>query len=321
MSIGISEIPNASLKDYTTFQLGGPCKALLQCETPSHLFATVSSLHRNKEKFILIGGGSNVVVSDHGVDCYVVRFVSDVPLIEPDDDDPNLLVVSASTKLDDLAKYCAENGLEGLNCTTGIPGTVGGAVVGNAGAFGQQIGDVVIVAELLQMDDAYTDPMMLIASQEDLKFSYRHSCLKETGDIVLSVTFALKSGNRDQLLQEREDILKVRREKHPDLSKEPCAGSFFRNVEPTSKAGKRQAAGWFLDQAGGRDLSHGGAKIFSKHANIIIKDNECTAQDVFELHTKMAALAKSKFDLDLIREVRFVGDFKGRPNDMNDTIW
>ena len=129
--------------------------------------------------------------------------------------------------------------------------------------------------------------------------------------VVVSVTLKLETADRDELLKERAEILATRKSKHPDLSKEPCAGSFYRNIEPTSKAGKRQAAGWFLDLAGGKELSCGGAYIYPKHANIIIKGDQCSAEDVFLLSKKMQNLAKEKFDLDLIREVRFVGSFKG----------
>lgn len=303
----------APLSDFTTFHLGGTCPALLSCQTPTQLEKAIQSCLAENIPFILIGGGSNLVVSDQGTDCHVIRYVSETPLIERQDND---LIVSASTSLDALAKYAAENGLEGLGCTSGIPGTVGGAIVGNAGAFGKQIGDVVKSITILDKRGLKKD-----LSSDELGFTYRNSILKKTGDIVLSAHFALKSGDKESLLSERDHILKIRHEKHPDLNVDPCAGSFFRNVEPTSDAGKRQAAGWFLDQAGGKDLTRGGAKIYSKHANIIIKSNNCRAQDVYELSHEMAQLIKEKFALDLIREVRFVGKFYGMPEGIEDTIW
>ena len=156
---------------------------------------------------------------------------------------------------------------------------------------------------------------------EGLGFKYRYSDLKCSNDIVVEATLELKSGDKDALLKEREEILQTRKEKHPDLTKEPCAGSFFRNIEPTSAAGKREAAGWFLDQAGGKELKAGGAYIFDKHANIIIKGDHCTAKDVFDLSQKMAALAKDKHDLELVREVRFVGNIPDKPGDTTDIIW
>ena len=304
MALGIEIIPDAALAHYTTFRLGGPCPFLLECKTPSQLEQAVQALNEQKMKFILIGGGSNLVVSDQGVDRAVIRYVSDHPLIQHED---GVLYVAASTILDDLALYCAQHGLEGLNCTTGIPGTVGGAVVGNAGAFGKQIGDCLQTAVLLSPDGKTRETV-----NKDLKFTYRNSRLKETDDIVVAARFKLGTADPQHLMQERAEILSLRHEKHPDVGLLPCAGSFFRNIEPTSKAEKRQAAGFFLEEAGAKKLKVGGAAIFEKHANIIIKaDEQCKAQDVFELSRQMHELVKRTQKLDLVREVRFVGHFSG----------
>ena len=311
--LGIPMQSSAFLSEFTTFRLGGPCKGLLTCQTPAELEKAIHVFLDNSLPFILIGGGSNLVVSDEGLDCYVIRYVSDVPSIEQDGSD---LIVSGSTNLDSLAQYALKQGLEGLNYATGIPGTVGGAIVGNAGAFGRQVGDVTKSVTLLTRTGIKKE-----VSTEELQFTYRDSILKKTGDIVLSVRFFLRPGNQEALEQEREEILRIRREKHPDSQRYPCAGSFFRNIEPTSKAGKRQAAGWFLEQAGGKELFHGGAKIFEQHANIIVKTDGGCAQDVFELSKKMSQLVKEHFNLDLIREVRFVGKFIGMPEDVKDWIW
>lgn len=302
-----------NLSHYTTFQLGGPCEGVLTCKTPQQLKNTVEHFNKTNDEFILIGGGSNLLISDQGIGCYVIRYYSDVPLIERIEND---LVVSGSTNLDALAYFAADQGLEGLNCTTGIPGTVGGAVLGNAGAFGKQIGDCLVEANLLSLTGQEKN-----AGAKDLKFSYRHSILKVTDDIVSRVRLSLKGADKNFLLQEREHILKVRREKHPNLLTHPCAGSFFRNIEPTSNAGKRQAAGWFLDQAGSKNLIHGGAGIFNKHANIIVKSQGCKSQDVYELSKKMSALVKQKFGFDLVREVRLIGSFANAPKEKARLIW
>ncbi len=299
-----SIIKQARLEDYTTFRLGGPCRFLIECPTPKELITTVQKLNQKNIPFILIGGGSNLVVCDEGLDVAVIRYVSHTPLIERDGND---FMVSGSTELDALALFCVDESLEGLNYTTGIPGTVGGAVVGNAGAWGKQVGDVLKSVTLLEPNGKKKE-----VNHDYCGFQYRHSRLKETGDIVVSVRFSLTPGNPIALAQERADILKKRAEKHPDLKTHPCAGSFFRNVEPTSKADRRQAAGWFLEQAGGKNLSVGGAQIFDKHANIIIKGPNCKAQDVHDLSIKMIEIVDKKFNFQLIREVRFVGKFDSR---------
>ncbi len=310
---GVTVQPHALLSDYTTFRLGGPCRAILTCQTPAQLEQTVRYLSHNDIPFILIGGGSNLVVSDDGVDCCVIRYDSPTPLIKQHD---RTLIVSGSTRLDHVAEFAAQNGLEGLTCTTGIPGTVGGAVTGNAGAFGRQVGDTLESVHLMDKKGHKKD-----ARGSDLQFSYRDSILKRTGEMVLWARFLLKSSDSIRLKQERQDILKLRNEKHPDLAAHPSAGSIFRNIEPTSRAQKRLAAGWFLDQSGAKQLRCGRAVIFDKHANIIVNENGCRAQEVYDLAQKMRELVKEKFSLDLLREVRFVGRFHGMPPEVKDTIW
>lgn len=295
-------VNNAPLSKYTTFQLGGSCPVLIECHTPAELQQTIIDLNRTGSPFILIGGGSNLVVSDQGLDRTVIRYLSPQPIVRREGDD---VIVAASTVLDDLALFCVEEGLEGLNYTTGIPGTVGGAVVGNAGAWGKQVGDVLSSAVLINADGTTKN-----VERDYFKYCYRHSYLKESNEIVSEIRFRLKKGDTLELARERAEILKMRAEKHPDLILYPCAGSFFRNLEPTSKAERRQAAGGFLEDAGGKDLKCGGAMIFPKHANIIIKGPGCTAQDVYDIHLKMMEIVKAKFGLQLNREVRFVGTIR-----------
>ncbi len=303
----------ALLSAYTTFQLGGPCPCLVECASPQELIQIVQKFKKENTPFLLIGGGSNLVVSDHGLDTTVIRYVSETPLIERNSDG---ITVSASTLLDDLALFCVNEGLEGLNFTTGIPGTVGGAVAGNAGAWGKQVGDIVKSATILDRQGQTKS-----VGPDYFDFSYRHSRLKETDEIIVEVVFALTPGDLINLGRERAEILKKRFEKHPDLTTHPCAGSFFRNIEPTSKAERRQAAGWFLEEAGGKNLKIGGAYIFEKHANIIVKGPGASAQDVHDLHLKMMNLVKSKFDLQLIREVRFVGRFNNALQMIQEGFW
>ncbi len=302
-----------NLSEYTTFKLGGPCSEIIHCQSPFELEKAINYLNDLKREFILIGGGSNLVVSDSGLDCTVIRYVTKNKLIERASND---LIVAASVSLDELSLFACDQGLAGLVCTTGIPGTVGGAVVGNAGASGKQVGDVIKYVDVITLKGKKKR-----LSKEELGFTYRNSFLKETGDIVASVCFALEPCDSKSLLKDREEILIIRADKHPDINENPCAGSFFRNVEPTSSARRRQAAGWFLDEAGAYELKYGGAKVYPKHANIIIKGDDCISQDVYALSQRMQRLVKKKYDIDLIREVRFVGKFFGKPAEIKDIIW
>jgi len=303
---------NAKLCDFTTFQLGGPCKALIHCQNPDDLKETVSQMQNDNQEFVLIGGGSNIVVSDSGIDAFVIRYLSEVPLIEQKQ---TQIIVSGSTLLDDLVVTACESGLGGINYLSGIPGTVGGAVCGNAGAFGKQICDSIESLEILTPEGEIKQ-----IGVDDINPSYRNTSLRETQDIVLSVTVRLNEASKDDLQKERDEILDLRKEKHPDLQVVPSAGSFFRNVEPTSSADRRQSAGWFLEDAGAKDLRVGGAKVFEKHANIVVKESDGTSEDVRALSLAMQKLVFEKHNLELIREVKFIGTLSGKP-EHSPIIW
>ena len=292
---------NAALSEATTFRLGGPCPLFIDNPSADPLPALIKALNEKEMPFLVIGQGSNLVISDNGLDCAIIRFCSDTPDIKIDG---NRITVSGDTLLENFARITVEQNLGDLSYCTGIPGTVGGGLAGNAGAFGRQIGDHLVSAEILDLDgDVQT------VTRDELEFAYRHSKLKETGEIVLSAVFELPTEDPAILKAERERILEFRREHHPDWHATPCAGSVFRNVEASSAAERRKAAGYFLEEAGARTMKVGGARLYDKHANIIIGGDGCTAQDVWQLSEQMKAAVQQKFDLELIREVRFLGNF------------
>lgn len=295
---------DVSLHEVTTFKLGGPCACLITCAKPEDVREVIRDLADKKTDYVFMGGGSNILVSDRGYDGVVVRYVSEAPSVRLCD---RTVEVTGSTLLDDLVRLTIDRGLDGLVCCTGIPGTVGGAIVGNAGAWGKQIGDALTSVKLMDRIGRIREE-----GPDALRFAYRRSALQQSDDIVLSAQFALVPGKRDLLMAEREKVLALRAQKHPALSREPCIGSFFRNIESTSAAERRRAAGWFLEQAGAKTLRVGGAYVFHKHANIIIKGAGCTAQDVYDLSRMMRETVCEKFGLELIREVRFLGVFKGQ---------
>lgn len=297
-------IQNQPLSQWTTFACGGLSRGIIVCQTADQVCDIVVVCQKRQLPFIVIGGGSNIVVSDQGLDCYVIVFASQQPLIECQD---TTLRVCASSNLDDVVYFAAQQGLSGLNYASGVPGTIGGAIVGNAGAFGEQLGDVIVSVEIITSSGQHK-----VLSLEDCAFSYRDSIFKHNDDIILFVTFQLEKSDKHVLFAQRDDILKSRHEKHPDWKTVPCAGSFFRNIDATSASkGKRQAAGWFLEQAGAKALRCGNARVFEHHANIIVADGKPRAQDVYDLAQKMQVCVKFKFDFELIREVRFIGDFNG----------
>lgn len=296
------KIDGALLRDYTTFRVGGPCRALYDCAEPEQLIETVQMLAAQNEPFMVIGQGSNLLVSDAGLNLTVVRYFSETPHVSIDG---NRVAISGGSKADDLARVCIEAGLGDITFCSGIPGTVGGAIAGNAGAFGQQMGDVLAGVELLALDGT-----MRMVPATELAFSYRHSLLKENGEVVVRAFFELEPASEHDMQARREEIMQFRRERHPDWKNEPCAGSFFRNIEPTSKVERRKAAGYFLEEAGAHGIRVGGAYVFAKHANMLIAGPDSSASEVFALSEQLRAAVKERFGIELIREVRALGPFE-----------
>lgn len=292
--------PSARLADWTTFRLGGPCRRLICCVDAGALAEVVRALSAAGQSFLLIGGGSNLLVADKGLDRVVVRFADGRTPPRREDDE---IEVDAAFGLDALAAWCVAEGLAGFGFGAGIPGTVGGAVAGNAGAFGTSMADRLVWAEGL-------DRQGLVSRREPaaLGFGYRCCAAAADGWIIARARFRLQPGDCDGLARERAEALAFRRARHPDWRCTPCAGSFFRNVAPTSAAGRRQAAGWFLDRAGVRGWREGGVRVFERHANIIVADGDgASAADVLHLAGRMAAAVRRRFDLALVPEVRILG--------------
>ncbi|MEN8254403.1 MAG: UDP-N-acetylmuramate dehydrogenase [Verrucomicrobiota bacterium] len=295
-------VRGAKLSDYTTFKLGGSCPALIDCPDAQSLAETAKLLHDQSVAFLVVGQGSNLLVADAGIDSVVLRYCAEDA---PDVQFAGFRVhVSGNTLLDDLVRLAIGKGVGDLSFCSGVPGTVGGAIAGNAGAFGRQIGDVVESVRLLDGSGRIHE-----MAAGELGFGYRSSILKQTGGIVLSATLKLQPEKIQTMEKERGRIMELRRTKHPDWRTMPCAGSVFRNIEPTSAAERRQAAGWFLEEAGAKDFREGGAHLFEKHANIIIADTGASARDVFNLMGKMVVAVQEKFGFKLEREIKLLGDF------------
>jgi UDP-N-acetylmuramate dehydrogenase len=217
--------------------------------------------------------------------------------------------VEASTIFDDLILFAIKENVDGFTSFSGIPGTVGGAIAGNAGAYGLEISQPLVELTILKTDNA-----VITVPKDNIRFSYRDSDIKHNGDIILSAVFEIKPGKDAKgMLKSHDNIIANRHEKHGDWRKHPSAGSFFKNVDPTSKADRRQAAGFFLEEAGAKGLNINGAHCYANHANIITHDEGATAQSVYDLTLKMAGMVKEKSGIDLVREVRLLGEFKNAP--------
>lgn len=292
----------AKLRDYTTFRLGGACPLLIDCPDAEVLAESVKQLHSARVEHLVIGQGSNLLVADAGIDAVVLRYCSAEPPVLSLE--AGAVWVPGHILIDDLARISIEQSVGDLSFCSGIPGTLAGAIVGNAGAFGRQIGDHVEGVEVVRGDGEHCE-----IGVDALEFGYRTSALKRSGDIVLAAKLRLESADPCLMQLERNRILELRRTKHPDWKNLPCAGSVFRNIEPTSAAERRQAAGWFLEEAGVMGFHEGGARLFERHANIVVADPNATAYDVYRMTERMIAAVEQRFGFRLEREIRLLGAF------------
>lgn len=288
-----------------SFQLGGPASIVIDCASPSELALAGRVCADHRISALLLGEGSNLLFSDQGWPGVLIRYVS--PFREPEKMEKGTWKFSAGISLRALVDWAVTHGQSGLEAFTGIPGTLGGAVVGNAGAWGVQMEGV-----LLEVRGWDAQGVWKCLRTEDCGFAYRDSWLKHQSFWVSEVVLKTSEGDAEVLRGERDRILALRAERHPDWKSLPCIGSFFKNLEPTSAAERRKAAGWFLETAGAKQQRVGGAGVFAGHANIPVKlSPDCTAADVAALARNLQQAVKQTHGLVLVREVRYLGDIPG----------
>ena len=288
----------ATLGPFTTFGLGGACRAVVECPDAESLAEAARRTRDARVPFFAIGQGSNLLVADEGVDAVVLRYCAEASSAFDAERVPG------NRLLDDVVREATERGLGDLSPFSGIPGTLAGATVGNAGAFGQAIGDFVESVRVVDRAGVQRE-----IGRDALGFAYRTSALKGSDEVLLDVRLRLEPADRDAMRAERERILAMRREKHPDWRRLPCAGSVFRNLEPASPGARRTAAGRLLEEVGAKGFREGGAYVFERHANIVIAGPGATALDVFRLTERMAAAVEARFGIRPEREIRLIGRF------------
>lgn len=285
------------MSQVTTLKIGGPAKDFRVVNTEQELL----NLVKNNPDFLIIGGGSNLLVSDEGINKLVIQNA-----ISGIKQEGKILKVKSGTLLQDLVDYCIEHGLSGLQKLTGIPGTVGGAVYGNAGAYGQTISDNIISVVI---------PDKTLSNLE-CHFNYRDSIFKKTHDIILEVTFKLTAGDLKTLAQEAKEVLAKRLIKYPPGIK--CPGSFFKNIVASSLPKEilnkvsdkiiygKLPAGSLLEEIGAKGQKLDGIEIASYHANLFINKGGGSAKAFYDLAKKYALLVKQKFAITLEPEVQLI---------------
>ncbi|MCR5546910.1 MAG: UDP-N-acetylmuramate dehydrogenase [Lachnospiraceae bacterium] len=275
---------------HTTFRIGGKADCYIEpsFQEVEPLFAF---LKQEQIPYTLIGNGSNLLVSDEGIEGVTVSFGTSIAEVSCEG---TTLKAQAGILLSRLASFAAEHSLKGLEFASGIPGTLGGAITMNAGAYGGEMKDVVTYVTLLEDGEIKRCP----ASEMD--FSYRHSKVLESDIIVLAVEMDLQEGNQKEILALSRELNQRRVDKQP--LNYPSAGSTFKRPEG-------HFAGKLIEDAGLKGYTVGGAQVSEKHSGFVINIGGATAKDVRDLISDVKRIVKEKFDVTLEPEVRMIGRF------------
>jgi len=306
---GLALFENEPLSNHTRFALGGPVPIFADTESEEAFISALAELSAGSVPWTVIGAGSNLVVSDRGYDGIVLRYRG-AALCR----DGERVVVQSGATLQSLVDFTVSSGLEGIGKMTGIPGYVGAAIYGNAGAYGQSTSDTLESVRFLE------GGRIREFTNEQCEFRYRDSIFKRRKDwLLLSAAFRLRpAADAAALKAASEEILATRNRKFPPEMR--CAGSVFKNLllkelpervrlqvpEAVVKKGKVPAA-WFLEQAGARGMRHGGIQVADYHANLIYNAGGATATELREVLNELKARVLARFGLALEEEVQFLG--------------
>lgn len=306
---------NYSLAPLTTFKIGGPAKYFLETDDENYLQTVIKFCVQNNVNFKVIGGGSNLLISDKGYNGLIIK-LNNLKIEQQE----NTFIVSAGVVLMNLVNFSLKKGFIGQEFLAGIPGTVGGAIYGNAGAYGQDIGTIIESIRVLNNNYEFE-----ILEKSQCHFQYRKSIFSDNHNIILSAKIILNSGDIDtskELVQQR---IINRGQGHP--LNMPNAGSWFKNVDLKNeieekikkmdlatedemsrfKKYQKLPAAFLIEKAGLKGYQLGGAQVSKKHANFLVNKKNATAQDVIKLSDYIKEKIKEKYGVELEEEVQYVG--------------
>lgn len=278
------------MSEHTTFRVGGPADCFVELESAGQLQRVQRYLQMVEVPFVVLGNGSNLLVSDEGYRGVVLRIGSGMSNIRVEG---GRIVAQAGASLAALARAALEHGLTGLEFASGIPGTVGGGVVMNAGAYGGEMSQVVSRVTVLSKEGEFLE-----LDNETMEFGYRFSTIKNQPFIVTEVVFELQPGNAAAIREKMEELAAKRREKQP--LEYPSAGSIFKRPEG-------YFAGELIMKAGLKGLQIGGAQVSEKHCGFVINKENATASEVMQVIKEVQACVSDKFHVRLEPEVVFLG--------------
>lgn len=308
-----------SLKNYSTFKIGGKAKYFAIVEKVDEIKKAINFARGKKIPFFILGGGSNVLFPDNGFEGMIIK-IQNVNYKVND----TIISAGGGIFLNKLIEVSLKEGLTGLEWAAGIPGEAGGAVYGNAGAFGSSMADVVKSVKTLNIEDPTFN--IQIFTKEECQFSYRSSIFKKNKKyIIIEVDFELKKGNKKEIQNQIKKHLKFRKEHHP--LEYPSAGSIFQNYQlgendfkllekfPDLKQFHTRGnipAAYIIDKCGLKGKKIGGAKISEKHPNFIVNVDSAKAEDVMLLISLIKEKVRNQFGIQLEEEIIYVGDYANR---------
>ncbi len=301
-------VESASLADYTRFSIGGPAALLFDTSDESAFVTALLIASERKLPRIIIGGGTNLIVSDAGFTGVVLRYTGSAIFT-----DDSVLSVGAGAALQEVVDHSIALGLKGLETMTGIPGYLGGAIYGNAGAYGRQI------QEIVQQVRMFDGSGLVTVSDADCQFAYRESIFKKQKDwIILSADLRFAGGDVAALSKTAGEIRSIRDAKYPPTMK--CAGSIFKNlllsdlpapvidrIPPRVIREGKVPSAWFLEQTGAKGMRRGDIQVADYHANLVYNDGAGTAADLVAVISELKARVSDSFGFELQEEVQYVG--------------
>lgn len=277
---------------HTTFRVGGEAKCLVKIDNKAQIMKLVPYLQLTGQEYFILGNGSNLLVGDRGYPGIIVKLDSSMGDVTVEGE---RLRVPAGTFLPKAAAVAREHGLTGLEFASGIPGTVGGGIVMNAGAYGGEMKQVVESVEVMNREGE-----ILILDNDTMEFGYRTSVIKERPFIVLEAVLRLQNGDKEEISRRMEEFAAKRREKQP--LEFPSAGSTFKRPEG-------YFAGKLIMDANLRGYRIGGAQVSEKHCGFVVNCANATALDVRDVIEEVQRRVKEKFGVILEREVIYLGEF------------
>ena len=290
LSLECSAEREVSMKNYTSFKVGGPAELFLSPEDAGQTAKLVRFCEKEEIPVFVLGKGSNLLVSDRGIKGAVIYTGKQCGISLVDE---NTVRAQSGASLAQLCTFALENSLSGLEFAYGIPGTVGGAVFMNAGAYGGEMKDVLLNSEYVSTDGTSGE-----LDNEAMELSYRHSAYENSNLVITAASVRLAPADRNEIKSTMNDILARRKEKQP--LEYPSAGSTFKRPEGNF-------AGALIEQCGLKGVSVGGAQVSEKHAGFIINRGGATAADILSLIKHVQARVKAQMGVSLETEIRLIG--------------